>query len=108
MRRGAMTSDRTGQTLVLFLSTRSGEDEAGYAAAAEAMERLAGTQPGYRGIESTRDAGGRGMTASFWASDADAIAWRDVAEHAAIRAMGRERWYRDYEVVVATVTRGYR
>jgi heme-degrading monooxygenase HmoA len=101
-------TDRTGQVMVLFISTRTEADDAGYARAAAEMDALAAEQPGYRGVESVRDAGGHGMTASFWASEADAVAWRGVAEHAAIRATGRERWYQAYEVIVATVTRGYR
>lgn len=103
-----MHSDRTGQTLVLFLSTRTGDDEQAYDAAAEAMERLAESQPGYRGMDSVRGADGRGMTASWWASEADAVAWRAHAEHSLIREMGRARWYAEYEVVVSQVTRGYR
>lgn len=103
-----MRSERRGQTAVIFLSQRTGDDEAGYAAAAAAMSALAATQPGYRGEESVRDAGGSGITISYWADDATAAAWRDHPEHQQIRETGRGRWYAHYEVCVTSVTRDYR
>ena len=51
--------DRTGQIAVIFVSTRTESDAAGYAAAAEAMDRLAAGQPGYRGVDSARGGGER-------------------------------------------------
>lgn len=103
-----MGEDRTGQIAVLFVSKRTADDDAGYAEAATAMDVLAAQQPGYRGIESQRGDAGVGITISYWADDASAIAWRDHPEHAAIRARGRERWYAWYEVIVTRVERGYR
>lgn len=102
-----MLHDRIGTVAVIFRSTRNGADEAGYAAAAEAMDRLAAAQPGYRGIDSVRGADGVGLTISWWADDASAIAWRDHPEHVAVRALGRARWYSDYRVDVARVERSY-
>lgn len=103
-----MGEDRTGQIAVLFVSQRTAEDEIGYAEAAAAMDALAATQPGYRGLDSQRGADGVGITISYWADDASARAWRDHPDHAAIRAAGRARWYAWYEVIVTRVERGYR
>lgn len=97
-----------GHVAVIFTSRRTGDDDAGYAAAAEAMERLAADQPGYAGIVSTRGADGFGITISYWADDGSAVAWRDHPDHARIREQGRARWYDSYEIVVARVERGYR
>ena len=102
-----MGSDRAGQVAVIFVSQRTADDDAGYAEAATAMDALAAAQPGYRGLHSARDADGLGITVSYWADAASARAWRDHADHAAIRALGRERWYRYFEVIVADVTRDY-
>jgi heme-degrading monooxygenase HmoA len=102
-----MHDDRNGQTAVIFVSQRTDVDDGGYAAAAEAMDRLAAAQPGYRGIDSARGKDGIGVTVSYWADDESAVAWRRHAEHAAIREMGRALWYERYTVSVATVTRGY-
>ena len=103
-----MSVDRSGQTAVIFTSRRTAEDDAGYAQAADAMDRLAAEQPGYRGIDSARGPDGFGITVSWWANEASAIAWREHPLHARIREDGRARWYRDYEVAVAHVGRSYR
>lgn len=90
---------------VIFTSVRTEDDEEGYAAMAERMEELGAAQPGYLGIESARE--GLGITVSYWRSEADARAWKQVAEHLGAQRVGRERWYRSYRVRVATVGREY-
>ncbi|WP_294278420.1 antibiotic biosynthesis monooxygenase [uncultured Sphingomonas sp.] len=100
-------TDRTGQIAVIFVSTRTDSDPQGYAAAAEAMDHLAAQQPGYRGVDSARGADGLGITVSWWADEASALAWRARPEHAAIRDRGRAEWYARYEVAVAQVGRSY-
>ena len=102
-----MAGDRQGQVAVIFTAERTLADAAGYAAAAGAMERLAAEQPGYRGMASARGPDGVGVTVSYWADEASALAWRAHPEHAAIREAGRERWYAWYTVEVAAVTRTY-
>ncbi|HVF95446.1 MAG TPA: antibiotic biosynthesis monooxygenase [Sphingomonas sp.] len=102
-----MHDDRTGQVAVIFRSHRTAADEAGYAEAAATMESLAARQPGYRGMDSVHDAGGTGITISYWADQAAAIAWRDQPDHAAARELGRARWYDDYDIAVAIVERSY-
>ena len=99
--------DRTGQIAVIFLSQRTDNDAAGYAEAAEAMDRLAATQPGYCGVDSVRGTDGFGITVSWWADEESAVAWRAHPEHAAIRERGRTEWYSRYEVAVAEVGRRY-
>jgi heme-degrading monooxygenase HmoA len=90
---------------VIFTSVRSDRDEDGYAAMADRMEELGAEQPGFLGIESVRD--GLGITVSYWRTEADALAWKQVAEHVGAQRLGRERWYRDYRVRVAVVRRDY-
>ncbi len=102
-----MAQRRIGEVAVVFASVRNGLDAAGYDAAAAAMVSLAAAQPGYRGVESARDDDGSGVTVSYWADEAAALAWRDQADHAAIRAQGRARWYDSYRVTVCAVTRDY-
>ena len=102
-----MQDDRTGQIAVVFVSFRNDADMIGYAGAAVAMDALAAAQPGYRGVDSAREVDGMGITVSYWADDAAAIAWRDHPEHAAIRERGRALWYDRYSVTVARVERGY-
>ena len=92
---------------VLFTSLQTGADAVGYADMADRMDRLAAEQPGYVGIESVHDASGFGITISYWATEADAVAWKQIADHLGAQQMGRERWYERYIVRVASVTRQY-
>ena len=96
---------RPPYTAVIFTSVRTDEDDAGYATTADEMERLAAEQPGYLGIESARAE--LGITVSYWASAADARAWKAVAEHRLAQQRGRDAWYRSYRVRIATVEREY-
>jgi heme-degrading monooxygenase HmoA len=89
---------------VIFTSTRTDGDH-GYAATAEAMETLAADQPGFLGMESARDA--VGITVSYWSDQEAARAWKQVAAHLVAQRRGREGWYADYRVRVATVERDY-
>jgi len=102
-----MHDERSGQTAVIFVSFRNAADADGYAAAAAAMDALAAGQPGYRGIDSAREENGLGITVSYWADDAAAIAWREHPEHTAIRERGRSLWYDSYSVAVTQVQRAY-
>lgn len=91
-------------TAVIFTSLRTDGDR-GYAAMSARMLALAAEQPGFLGVESARD--GVGITVSYWRSEADAAAWKQVAEHLVAQQRGREVWYADYRVRIATVTRAY-
>jgi heme-degrading monooxygenase HmoA len=89
---------------VIFTSLRTDGDN-GYAAMSARMEALAAEQPGYLGIESARDR--LGITVSYWADEASAQAWKQVAAHVVAQQRGRDAWYADYRVRVAVVHRDY-
>lgn len=91
---------------VIFANQRTPGDD-GYGATADRMVELASKQPGFLGIESTRDEAGFGITVSYWESEAAIAAWRADAEHADARRDGRERWYEHFELRVAKVERAY-
>lgn len=93
---------------VIFSSQRRADgDGTGYGATAQRMVELAAQQPGYLGVESTRGEDGFGITVSYWASEADILAWRRNAEHSLARERGRTQWYEHYELRVAKVERAY-
>ena len=92
---------------VIFSSQRNGADAAGYDQAAQRMLELAALQPGFLGVESTRGAGGFGITVSYWESEEAIAAWKRNAEHAATRHRGRLEWYEHFEIRVAKVERAY-
>jgi heme-degrading monooxygenase HmoA len=91
---------------VVFTSRRRDGDN-GYGTTADRMVELAAQQPGYLGVESVRDAGGLGITVSYWESEATILAWRRNAEHTLARERGRTEWYEHYELRVAKVERAY-
>ncbi|MES2986687.1 MAG: antibiotic biosynthesis monooxygenase [Pseudomonadota bacterium] len=101
-----MAEDRTGQTVVMFISQRTGVDAEGYSVAAARMDALAAEQPGYCGVDHVSD-GSLGITLSYWADEANAIAWRQHPEHADTREAGRGRWYAWYMLHVAEIGRSY-
>lgn len=91
---------------VIFTSRRTQGDN-GYAEMAEAMEALARDQPGYLGLESVREGDDLGITVSYWIDEHAARRWKQVAEHLGAQQLGREIWYRQYKVRIATVARDY-
>jgi heme-degrading monooxygenase HmoA len=102
-----MTTPPPDAIAVIFLSGRTGADEAGYGAAAQAMAEAASARDGYLGMDSVRGDDGVGITISWWRDEAAALAWRADPEHARIRDQGRAVWYDWYKVIVASVERAY-
>lgn len=92
---------------VIFTSQRTSADGAGYDAMGERMVELAAQQPGFLGVESTRDASGLGITVSYWDSEQAIANWKANAEHRIARETGRKQWYSHYELRVAKVERAY-
>jgi heme-degrading monooxygenase HmoA len=97
-------------TAVIFTSARAEGHAAAYAAMAAEMDALARLQPGFLGAESARSTAadaGLGITVSYWVDEAAARAWKQVARHLVAQRHGRDVWYREYRVRVATVHREY-
>lgn len=91
---------------VIFSSLRTDGDN-GYGTMAERMVELAAGQPGFLGVESARDAGGFGITVSYWSSPEAIVAWKAHAEHRIAQETGIRDWYRHYELRIARVERAY-
>jgi heme-degrading monooxygenase HmoA len=91
---------------VIFTSRRTPGDN-GYAEMAVAMDALARDQSGYLGMESVRDGHDLGITVSYWIDEHAARRWKQVSEHLGAQRLGREVWYRQYKVRIATITRDY-
>jgi len=89
---------------VIFTSRRTDVDD-GYGAMGDRMVELAAQQPGFLGVESVRDAGGLGITVSYWASLEAIAAWKANAEHRVAQTSGRKKWYAHFETRVARVER---
>ncbi|WP_127112242.1 antibiotic biosynthesis monooxygenase family protein [Shimia sediminis] len=91
---------------VIFTAQRT-EGDHGYGAMADQMVTLAESQPGYLGVETTRDEAGLGITVSYWQDEASLIAWKAVAQHLLAQKLGKTRWYEHYTLRVARVERAY-
>ena len=89
---------------VIFTSLRTPEDN-GYSKMAERMVELASQQPGFLGIESSRDE--IGITVSYWADLESIQAWKANLEHLQAQKKGIEMWYSSYKVRIARVEREY-
>ena len=76
---------------VIFTSQRTAKID-GYDDTADRMMELAAAQPGYLGVESARDAGGLGITVSYWATLEDIAAWRAHATSGATRSPRTAAW----------------
>ena len=96
-----------GTYVVIFSSSRSNQDQEGYAAMANHMERLARAQPGFIEMQSVRDPGGTGITVCYWESEVAIAGWKHDVDHTAAQQYGKERWYTDYRVTIARVERSY-
>ena len=76
-----------------------------YIETAQKMEALAKQQKGYLGIESVRSE--IGTTVSYWQTLEDITNWKNNIEHTAIRNLGRELWYKQYQLRICKVEREY-
>lgn len=77
-----------------------------YHAMSEKMESLAQMQPGYLGMDSVQNHGA-GITVSYWQDLESIQQWKRNIEHQAAQKLGKERWYREYQVRVAKVEYSY-
>lgn len=89
---------------VIFTSLRTEGDD-GYGRMADRMVELAAQQPGFLGVESAREAGGLGITVSYWKDEEAIKAWKGHLEHAVAQRLGKEKWYAAYSLRVAKVER---
>ena len=81
------------------------ENLEGYLEAATRMEYLAKLQKGYLGIEYARSE--VGITISYWRNLDDIVAWKNNVEHTQVRNLGREKWYKKYQLRICKVEREY-
>jgi len=91
---------------VIFINKRTELDD-GYVEMAERMVELAQKQHGYLGIESVREASGKGITVSYW-KDMDSIRkWKQDTDHQVAQKLGKEKWYEGYQLQITKVEHGY-
>ena len=89
---------------VIFTTIHSSTLE-GYSEMAEKMEQLAKQQKGFLGIETARK--DIGITVSYWQTLEDITNWKKNLEHTEARNLGREKWYKKYQLRICKVEREY-
>ena len=89
---------------VIFTSLRT-EVENGYADTAKRMAELAMGQPGFLGVESSRN--DIGITVSYWENLEAIRNWKANAEHLVAQQMGKNIFYTAYKTRIALVERDY-
>lgn len=89
----------------VIFSTIVTDNLSGYEATALRMEDLAKKQKGYLGIESARAK--IGITVSYWQTLEDIVNWKNNVEHSEARELGREKWYKKYQLRICKVEREY-
>lgn len=89
----------------VIFTTLLSEDIDGYKKTANRMEQLATQQLGYLGIEHARSE--VGITISYWKDLESILDWKQNIEHTEARKMGREKWYKQYQLRICKVEREY-
>lgn len=89
---------------VIFTTIISDNTE-GYIATSARIEALAKQQEGYLGLEFARNE--IGITVSYWKSLEAIQNWKNNIEHTEARNLGREKWYKQYQLRICKVEREY-
>ena len=76
-----------------------------YIETAQKMEALAKLQKGFLGIEFARSE--IEITLSYWQTLEDITRWKNNIEHTEVRNLGREKWYKKYQLRICKVEREY-
>ena len=93
---------------VIFTSTRRVRAGDGYDDLANAMVRLAASQPGFLGVDSARGSDGAGITVSYWSS-LDAIReWKNNVAHREAQRKGKDGLYESWNLRICKVERASR
>lgn len=94
--------------VVLFRSRLTEEAGADYAAMAVELRDRAARMPGFVDFKSFSAEDGERVSVIHWQSAESMRAWTDDMRHAIAQRLGREKWYTEFSVEVAEVTRSYR
>ena len=89
---------------VIFTSVRT-KIENGYMEMSLKMIELAKKQPGFLGIESSRE--NIGISVSYWKDLESIKKWKENIEHMKAQKLGKEKWYMSYKTRIAKVERDY-
>lgn len=92
--------------VVIFTSVRS-DDVEGYDEMDKLTFQLVEKEKGYLGAESFSNENGRRVTIVKFKTEEDILRWKNQPVHQKAQILGRERWYRHYNVKICKVEREY-
>ncbi|AOW30798.1 hypothetical protein W5Q_05491 [Candida albicans SC5314] len=79
-----------------------------YTQVADLMVSLAKQQPGFLGLESTRDPTSKiGITISYWKDKSSIQQWKQQSDHQLAQKLGKSKFYDYFKVRIALVERDY-
>ena len=83
--------------------------EAQYDEVAAALHTAVQEMDGFISVErfESRGTPGKILSLSYWRDEQALAAWRNLAEHRAAMAVGKQQIFADYRIVVAEVSRDY-
>ena len=96
-----------GQVITVFRSRLREDGAAAYAEHAQRMSELARSMPGYIEHKVFIAEDGERVTLVRFADAEGHNGWRTHPEHRAAQKTGRESYYREYSIAVATVERAH-
>src|SRR4051812_45177887 len=89
--------------LTVFRSRLRPEHADEYARWADRIHALAEAMPGFLSLKTFTASDGERVSLVEFASEETHNAWRDHPEHRKAQALGRERFYAEYQIQVCTV-----
>ena len=92
--------------VAIFASQRIGVD-ADFGVMVERMSEVAQKQPGFLGMDSAEGGDGIGIVVSYWEDGESIRRWKLHLEHLQAQKLGREHWFKRYQVRVGRVERAY-
>ena len=91
----------------VIFTNQLAENSGGYPEMSQQMAALAAQQPGFLGVETTRDSNGLGITISYWETENAIAKWKAQIDHIGAQKLGKTRWYAAYTLRIAKVERNY-
>jgi heme-degrading monooxygenase HmoA len=94
---------------VIFEVWPKSEHEQDYFNTARELRDLLESLPGFISVERFRSVSddGKILSLSFFENEAAVKAWRNTLEHRKAQALGRNQYFADYRLRIATVQRDY-
>jgi heme-degrading monooxygenase HmoA len=92
---------------VIFVAELTDTDRDNYKQTGDRMLALAQQQPGYLGYVDMCAGGDNSFNVSYWKDLESIRKWREHCDHKAAQKLGRDRWYKRFEINIARVERSY-